>query len=228
MKNKIASLNEIEIEQEIKAKGLNAPRLCPDDIDAVIVGESYTVLPSGKAMVCEITLRNGFTVRGESACVSNENFNFDIGAGIAHKNARDKIWELEGYRLQERNSLYRSDYQKIVKQIAEACHEVNKEYCRSIGDDSQVSWNDAPAWQQESAILGVQLHLDKPGAGPQASHESWMSQKIFDGWKYGPIKDAEAKEHPCLVPFADLPMDQQAKDYIFRSVVHAMAKILLN
>ncbi|MDP3133424.1 MAG: Gp49 family protein, partial [Burkholderiaceae bacterium] len=83
-------------------KGLNAPRLFPADIDAVIVGETFTVLPSGKVMVCELTLRNGFTVRGEAATVSKANFNEEIGKTVSRENARKKIWELEGYLLQER------------------------------------------------------------------------------------------------------------------------------
>ena len=94
--------SETDIEREIQEKGLNAPRLTPADIDAAIVSVTFTVLPSGKAMVCELTLRNGFTVRGESACVSKENFNAEIGQKIAHENARNKVWALEGYLLQER------------------------------------------------------------------------------------------------------------------------------
>ncbi len=95
--------NETEIENELQAKGLNAPRLSPALIDAVIVGETYTVLPSGKCMVCELTLRNGFTVRGESSVVSKANFNEDIGRTISRQNAREKIWALEAYLLQERH-----------------------------------------------------------------------------------------------------------------------------
>ena len=95
-------MSEQEIEKEIQEKGLNAPRLTSELIDAVIVNETYTVLPSGKAMVCELTLENGFTVRGESACVSKDNFNFEIGSKISRENARNKIWELEGYLLQQK------------------------------------------------------------------------------------------------------------------------------
>jgi len=100
--------DEHQIEKEIQGKGLNAPRLRPEDIDAVIVGESYTVLPSGKAMVCELILRNGFSVRGESACVSKANFNEEIGRKISFDDARNKVWMLEGYLLQDRLHDYNS------------------------------------------------------------------------------------------------------------------------
>ena len=93
--------NENEIEDAIQAKGLTAPRLTPADIDAKIVKKTFTNLPSGKCVVCEITLENGFTVRGESACVSIANFDQEIGDRISFENARDKIWQLEGYLLQE-------------------------------------------------------------------------------------------------------------------------------
>lgn len=95
--------SEQAIENELNKKGLNAPRLNPSMIDAVIVGETYTELPSGKCMICELTLKNGFTVRGESACVSKANFNNDIGRAISRKDAREKIWALEAYLLQEKH-----------------------------------------------------------------------------------------------------------------------------
>lgn len=95
-------MSEQAIEKEIQGKGLSAPRLTPADIDATIVGETFTVLPSGKVMVCELTLRNGFTVRGEAATVSKANFDNEIGQKISRENARNKVWELEGYLLQEK------------------------------------------------------------------------------------------------------------------------------
>jgi len=113
-----------------------------------------------------------------------------------------------------------------VEQIAEICHEANREYCQALGDDSQKSWYHAPKWQKESAVVGVQFHLDNPDAGPQNSHESWLAQKETDGWKYGPVKDADKKEHPCYVPFDQLPLEQQAKDVLFRGVVHALAPLV--
>lgn len=94
-------MEEQELEKLIQSKGLNAPRLTPEHIDSIIVEETYTILPSGKVTVCELTLKNGFTVRGESATVSKANFNVEIGQRLSRGNARNKIWELEGYLLQE-------------------------------------------------------------------------------------------------------------------------------
>lgn len=112
---------EQKIEQEIQEKGLNAPRLTPADIDAVIVDEYYFTAanaqwgadPNTTALIgmhkqletltfCVLILKNGFTVTGESACASPENFNAEIGQKVAYENAREKIWMLEGYLLKEK------------------------------------------------------------------------------------------------------------------------------
>src|ERR1017187_4311131 len=109
-------------------------------------------------------------------------------------------------------------------EIARVCHEANRAYCQALGDDTQPTWEDAPDWQIRSALAGVTLHQDDCDAGPQASHESWMAQKVAEGWTFGSVKDPEAKTHPCLVPFAELPVEQKAKDFIFRAIVHAMSE----
>jgi hypothetical protein len=111
------------------------------------------------------------------------------------------------------------------EQIARVCHEVNKAYCESQGDTSQPSWEDAPEWQRSSARMGVDLH-SSGDFGPEASHASWMAQKVAEGWVYGPEKNPDLKQHHCIVPFAELPVAQQAKDFIFRSVVHALKQEL--
>lgn len=110
--------------------------------------------------------------------------------------------------------------------IAKICHQVNKAFCESIGDFSQPDWSDAPGWQKESAMLGVELHLSDPSAGPEASHASWYNQKISEGWVYGTIKDSDKKEHPCLVPFSELPENQKSKDYIFRAIVLSLKQFI--
>ena len=96
------SRNETAIEEEIQAKGLDAPRLTPALIDAAILAEQYHVFPDTTLTVCCLTLRNGYCVVGESAAASPENFDEEIGRKIARDNARNKIWALEGYLLRER------------------------------------------------------------------------------------------------------------------------------
>lgn len=122
--------NEQSIEQEIQSKGLNAPRITPDHIDSVIQSvhfftagdgyagalassEEFNSLPEGERFInppqqletltfCVLVLKNGFTVTGESACASPENFDPEIGKKIAYQNSREKIWMLEGYLLKQK------------------------------------------------------------------------------------------------------------------------------
>ena len=113
------SNTEQQIEQEIQDKGLNAPRLTPEIIDSKIKSVEYILTrdvckrdngveifdaPTALQTLtfCILTLENGFTVTGESACASPENFNAEIGKKIAYQNAREKIWILEGYLLKEK------------------------------------------------------------------------------------------------------------------------------
>jgi hypothetical protein len=109
-----------------------------------------------------------------------------------------------------------------VEQIAKTCHEVNKAFCESIGDFSQPKWDDAPQWQKESAINGVNFHLANPTSKPSDSHNNWMAEKLKDGWKFGEVKNPETKEHPCMVPYEDLPKAQQTKDALFIAVVRSL------
>lgn len=105
--------------------------------------------------------------------------------------------------------------------IARITHEVNRAWCQYNGDDSQPTWENAPDWQRQSALAGVRFHAFNPNADDAASHNSWLRQKETDGWVYGEVKDAEAKTHPCFVPFDQLPPEQQFKDRLFRTIVHA-------
>lgn len=117
-------MNDQTIEQEIQSKGLTAPRVTPADIEAEIDGEYYFTAEQGvqKAFLeqdeltrltgmhgelrlltfCVLHLRNGFTVTGESACASPENFDAEIGRKIARQNAVAKIWPLLGFRLRDK------------------------------------------------------------------------------------------------------------------------------
>ncbi len=105
-------------------------------------------------------------------------------------------------------------------EIARIAHEVNRAYCEALGDNSQMPWAGVLEWQRNSAINGVRFHRGNPTAGPEDSHENWLKEKLADGWTYGIVKNADKKEHPCCVPYNKLPVEQKAKDYIFRAIVH--------
>lgn len=107
--------------------------------------------------------------------------------------------------------------------IAAICHEANRALCAELGDTSQKPFHDADDWQVESAVKGVAFCLSNPDAPPSANHESWLAEKEATGWKYGPVKDAEKKEHPCFVPYEALPPEQKAKDYLFKAIVGSLA-----
>lgn len=110
--------------------------------------------------------------------------------------------------------------------IAASCHMANRAYCIALGDDSQPVWEDAPEWQKSSARNGVEAILKNPDTTPEQSHENWFKQKEAEGWKYGPVKDTEKKEHPCFVAYGELPEAQRKKDHIFGANVRSMAKVL--
>lgn len=109
--------------------------------------------------------------------------------------------------------------------IAHVAHEVNRAFCRAIGDNSQKSWEEAPEWQVKSAINGVKFHVENPDAQPEDSHKSWLAEKERDGWVYGEVKDEVKKTHPCCVPYDQLPENQKAKDYIYSAVVKTLLDI---
>ena len=88
------------VDQEVQAKGLTyAPRVSLQDVMDNIVGETYTLLPNRRTTICQLTLRNGFTVEGKSACVSIENYNEELGNRRAKENAITEIWQVMGYHL---------------------------------------------------------------------------------------------------------------------------------
>jgi len=107
--------------------------------------------------------------------------------------------------------------------IARVCHEANRGYCDAIGDQSQKHWSDAEQWQRDSAIRGVKFARENPTAPASAQHDAWLADKLKDGWKYGKVKDAAKKEHPCCVPYDDLPVEQRLKDTLFKAVVAALS-----
>lgn len=105
--------------------------------------------------------------------------------------------------------------------IARVIHEANRALQQALQDPApSPSYDDAPDWQLLPLREGVSAALD--GVTPQELHEQWMGDKFANGWRYGPVKDAEAKTHPCLVPYDDLPTEQRAKNDLFLAIVGAL------
>jgi len=109
-----------------------------------------------------------------------------------------------------------------VSEVAKIAHQASKAYCEVLGDMSQADWEEAPDWQKESVENGVLFVLGNPSVSPEASHENWLRLKEKEGWVYGPVKNAEKKEHPCMLPYAALPEEQRIKDVLFCSIVRTL------
>lgn len=111
------------------------------------------------------------------------------------------------------------------EQIAKVCHEQNRAYCEVQGDNTQPSWESAPAWQQESAVKGVQAIREGRVTNPEDSHNSWLAEKREAGWVYGEVKDPETKTHPCIVEYGELPAAQRVKDRLFLYTALALIEL---
>ena len=113
-------------------------------------------------------------------------------------------------------------FMEKVELAAKTAHEVNRAYCEAMGDRTQLPWDAAPEWQRESCMNGVRHIIANPYATPADSHESWLTEKQNTGWKWGPVKDVLNKEHPCMVPYEELPLEQRTKDHLFGAVVRSI------
>lgn len=147
-----------------------APRVTIEDVNAEIVGETYTVLPSGRVTVCELTLKNGFTVRGESAVVFIENNVPETGREVARTNAVNQIWQLLGFRLREKEpaqpaSTLQPHQQRVVDEKAELDERLGKLHAflktgifKSLPDEDQILMDrQARAMRMLSGILGERI-----------------------------------------------------------------------
>jgi DNA-binding transcriptional MerR regulator len=109
-----------------------------------------------------------------------------------------------------------------VEDIARVVHAANRELQIVQGDSwPSPPWDEASEYQVQESIDGVEEALR--GVTPEQSHEAWCTRLRANGWQYGEVKDEAAKTHPCLVPFAELPEEQQRKDALLVAIVQVLA-----
>jgi len=193
------------IEQEIKAKGLTAPRVTPADIEANIAGERYftaadgtfgvamrhdgTALPDSDGgplallTFCVLVLRNGFTVTGESACASPENFDAELGRKIARTNAVNKVWPLMGYALKER---LHAAAQPFVRGEPRAAYTGTKTVL-GTGPMTRGEYNTYRGWAvpegEDQSVGGYLVEYTDGGKANDSRHAgyiSWSPADVFE------------------------------------------------
>jgi len=199
-------------------------------IEKILENSNFTVVGPiyEKTTTVSCKLPNGFVITESASCVDPENYNREIGVDLCKKRIINKVWELEGYKLQckladnlDKQPTPAEDRwdKSFIVLIAKECHRNNREYCKLIGDDSKVEWDEAPVWEQESVCQGVLDILESPDVTPEQMHQKWFDFLRRDGWAHGKKKSLSQKTHPCLVPFNELPAAHQVKDEIFINTV---------
>lgn len=122
----------------------------------------------------------------------------------------------------------------LYEDLGRILHEANRTLCIVLGDNSQVPWNVAPEWQKESIRQGIDFIIDLIENGneviwnAEVCHNNWLENKKAAGWKFGPVKDEEKKEHPCIVPFEALHQWQRLKDHIFVAIITGFHECIRN
>lgn len=106
---------------------------------------------------------------------------------------------------------------KKIQNIARLCHEANRALQIGLYEEVNPPWDDLSEDLKDSTYIGVLKALD--GVTTEQLHESWMQERILGGWKYGEVLDRDNKVHPNLVPYKDLPLEQQLKDGVFLAIV---------
>jgi DNA-binding transcriptional MerR regulator len=132
-------------------------------------------------------------------------------------------WDMTSLRAQlRRRNLGSGDV--TAEDIARVVHAANRELQIVQGDPvPSPSWDEAPDYQATQATAGVQEVMRNPDLTAEQSHELWVDRMRADGWTYGTTKDPERKTHPTLLPFGELPTEQQLKDRLFIAIVRALA-----
>lgn len=132
-------------------------------------------------------------------------------------------WDMTSLRAQLHRSLGGGN-NVTAENIARVVHAANRELQIIQGDPwPSPPWDDAPDYQAREATAGVREVMRNPDLTAEESHELWVDRMRSDGWVYGEVKDPQRKTHPTLLPFTELPAEQQLKDRLFIAIVRALA-----
>lgn len=203
------------------APKITPPKIIQEQVEASI-GRTIVTHPEGtNVTLVTLITETGFAVTGESSCVSKENFYPALGIQFAKDRAIDKLWGYLGFQLSTQKYRTVNPTSDTIEKVAELCHETNRAICESVGDFTQVPWAETPDYVKVSAEKGVSAVFADPNLTPEGLHAKWMSDKVADGWVYGPVKDASAKTHPCICDYSQLAPADKLKDIAFLNTVRS-------
>lgn len=110
-----------------------------------------------------------------------------------------------------------------IESIAAVCHAAMAQLKLELGETPLLpAWDDAPQEVRDSTLASVRDTLANPNKTPEQEHRRWYEEKYAAGWRYGPIRTDAVKLHPCMLPYENLPVEQQAKDALMRSITLAL------
>ncbi|MEO0981206.1 MAG: RyR domain-containing protein [Pseudomonadota bacterium] len=111
-----------------------------------------------------------------------------------------------------------------ITAISRVVHDAIRAWSVANGQPLLPEWDEAPDWMRDSTAESVEFTIANPSAPPSAQHDQWMRQKERDGWRHGAEKDPEAKTHPMMVPYEELPTMERRKDALLKAVVIALSE----
>jgi hypothetical protein len=116
-----------------------------------------------------------------------------------------------------------------TEQIAKICHEAVAAYSKSLGDSKAIpSWDKATEEEKEAVTKSVILHIGSVDAYPAENHNAWVKERVDSGWVFGEVEDEKKKTHPFILPFDQLPIEQQIKEHLLRGIVQSMIPFVKN
>lgn len=165
-----------------------SPTVTKEDVEKAIVGETYTVLPDGRTTICQLTMTNGFTVDGKSACVSIEIFNKALGEKYSREQAVEKVWSYLGYDLSTKVNMLKGAGEPtgMILKVGVPTTYVGTKVVRAIAMNRKA-YNDLRGWEMpskedphEDGMLYEQVDGSIPNVPGFAGYISWMPRDVFD------------------------------------------------